>query len=435
MSNTIENLLLVRRNPVVLFLDEKAKYGPGQEVGIPPFRRSPTRTLPVLSDPTQIPVNAYESGTRSALFELNDEAFRGKGVAPEEGRFLEFSPGSGRFVPFGTQLLEHAEDELLMAEQVGQGFNKLGLPYPMHPLNSIVYDYEFEGNPCGGGIFRVDGDTRMDELLYAIESKVPYQYLTDVEVRHIGGILGRLMGQTGQTVKLFHQLKFVWNQGINNASNSHLGNIVVFNSGESAAVAPIDLDGATKKPGTGLYWLLEHNDDEISEEEFDSKVGRVQQAIGSGDPNLHRLPEYIFLVKYHTRNRVNMYQDNDLGTFKGSILDTSVLMTKDRLDYDPNMALVKLIRESQWFGRRNMRDDTLLKRIEGLRTQDEPLRKYLLARFNSSYDVYDYGDQIQRVSWDSVRNLLEQDIPQIREDLSTRAKSVFTASGKNVPKL
>lgn len=431
MSNTIENLLLVRRNPVVLLRDESAKFGSGQDIGIPPFRRSPT---PALGNPNQIPVNAYESGTRSALFELNGVVYRGKGVAPEEGRVLEFSPGSGRFVPFGTQLLEHAEDELLMAEQVGKGFGKLDLPYPMHPIDSVEYDYQFEGQPCGGGIFRVDGDTRMDELLYAVESKVPYQYLTDIEARYIRRLLGSLMSQTGQAVKLLHQLKFVWNQGINNASNSHLGNIVVFNSDGSASVAPIDLDGAEKRPGTGLYWLSKQDtDDGISDQEYARKIARVQEAMDSGDPQLTQLPEYIFLVMDHSRSRVGMYKDNDLGTFRASILDTSVLMTKDRLDYDPNMALVELVRGSQWFGRRRMRDNTLLEHIKGLKSQEESLRKYLLERFNKSYDDYSYGDQFQQVSWDNVRNLLVADIPQIREDLSKRARSAFTTSRKNVP--
>jgi len=174
-------------------------------------------------------IEAKASGYRSAILELDGGLYRLKGAKPQR---RPRSKGSGE--PLGGQYLILVMMEMTNMREISDIFEKEGLHYPCKPVGHIEYPLKFNDSQLGAGIFKVDGDTRIDELVaWFCENNSADNYV-HTEIHDIFTNLGR---EIGLSKRVMNDNGISW--GVNNA---HLGNFVVFGRDGYIHARPVDHD-------------------------------------------------------------------------------------------------------------------------------------------------------------------------------------------------
>lgn len=229
MAINPESTLLVPRKRIS-FSPSEGKFVPISD-DIPDFLKQPL----VRDKSGTIP--GLESGWRSGLLTVEGQLYKAKGSRPLPGRLGN--------EPKGTQTYSLAQYESDQVMRVREMFIREDLTYPIEPVGYWVYDLKYKDEPTAATLYRVQGDTRLDELIWYLR-RIPEGILTDDLREKVEGLF-RYTGQvTGYLLKLLHNNRFSWDtEGDDSASNAHAGNIVVFpDSKGSLRVGLIDFDNA-----------------------------------------------------------------------------------------------------------------------------------------------------------------------------------------------
>lgn len=182
-----------------------------------------------------------ESGYRSGLLFVEGEWYKIKGCRP--------SSKDHHGEPFGTQTFSDAQKEENDVLVRGAMYRGRGYEYPLEPRGFWKYDHiQFEGEPTAGTIYRIAGDTRLDEFLRWAE-RAPLHHLPLKNRREIKGVMNYLGTTSGELMRLLHQNHFTWDQDKEDASNAHTGNVILF-PGQNGLLrtALIDFDNSLTYP-------------------------------------------------------------------------------------------------------------------------------------------------------------------------------------------
>ena len=226
--------------PELLIPRKSIKFKPLQEGQFIPL----TPDLPkILHTPhirsNQGSIHGFESGYRSRLVKVGDELYKIKGCRPEKGK-----RGNG---PKGTQIFGLAQFEAENTLERREYFQSIGVDYPIEPVGFWVYDhFSFQGKQTAATIYRIKGDTRLDELVWYLD-KMPIE----AESKNMKISLFKLLYQTGKNVgealKIFHEGNFAWDWDVTRTSfNAHHGNIVVYPNNEVANFGIVDFDNSVR---------------------------------------------------------------------------------------------------------------------------------------------------------------------------------------------
>lgn len=181
-------------------------------------------------------LEGYESGYRSGLLRVGSELYKIKGCRP-----------SGKIhgkQPDGSQTLSLAQYEAGETQKIRESFIKRGFEYPLEPMGIWVYNFfKHNGEPNAATIYRISGDTRIDEFLFSLES-IPFDYLEGYPREHIFSLIIRAGIMTGRMLKIMHESGFSWDANPDDdSSNANAGNVLIYRGKKNLAIStPVDFD-------------------------------------------------------------------------------------------------------------------------------------------------------------------------------------------------
>lgn len=197
-------------------------------------------------------VEGLESGYRSGIITVDGDDYKIKGCRPNRK-----ITNTGE--PYGSQFLNTAQYEAERTQEVREIFLKEGYQYPLEPVGFWVYDdILVDGEPTAATIYKIKGDTRLDEFIWWLEkdlvvSHIPKEH-RDAAVQTFeifGAMVGRL-------IRIFHNHSYSWNCPDSRSSNTNPGNIVVFSEDGKINFGLVDLDNS---------WMYNpHNESKLMEE-------------------------------------------------------------------------------------------------------------------------------------------------------------------------
>lgn len=271
----INSGLFVRRDPLFLWAEEDYEIESFAEM--PDFLseealkidpelldwRSSRDDLLKIKDPRLVTLKCPEgtipgvwSGYRSCLTidSVTGELYRLKGVAVKTvPKKLCRNDG----VPYirGGQFLLNARNEKTYSDRFNKVLREEGVEPVMEYVGLYKSHFRVSGRKIATSIIRVNGDTRLDELMYALESqaywsigdpstermRLKFKFTETLALfyRDIGNIVGqlkRLIDRSGQT----------WSDNPER-TNAHAGNVVVYKSDDKLGVGLVDFDSSCDK--------------------------------------------------------------------------------------------------------------------------------------------------------------------------------------------
>jgi len=192
----------------------------------------------ILSKPLRIyktgNIPALNSGYRSALVYDNGNMYRIKACKPMRRPRLKDLPEE----PLGGQILSRVESEIENMIVYKEIFEQEGIPYPCLPLGYYKYGLEYNGEPMAATLFKIEGDTRLDELVAFLESEVMNE---NGAVPELFDLLDKLAYKAGRIKRMTDDRGYVLG-----LANSHSGNFVVFEMDGEIHLGNVDLDSAYK---------------------------------------------------------------------------------------------------------------------------------------------------------------------------------------------
>ncbi len=185
-------------------------------------------------------ITGFESGKRSGLMEIDGDLYKAKGCRPTSKTI--------GYEPWGTQSFPLAQYEADRVLEGREAFIKEGLEYPLEPIGFWVYNHIlFKGEPTAATLYKAKGYTRLDELLWLMETSIPFGYLSVESKNVLTGLLEHLGFISGQMLQIFHRNNFSWDSSWKDGSpsNAHPGNIVIFpDSRGNTGVGIVDFDNS-----------------------------------------------------------------------------------------------------------------------------------------------------------------------------------------------
>lgn len=217
----------------ILYIPRDERKLKVSEGGTVAFEQLPT----ILQQPLRIynsgDINGLASGYRSALISYEGHMYKIKGVRPHRRLRNKNSPD-----PLGGQYLSRVELETENMQAIAELFVKEGISYPCKPLGYYKYPLEFNGEQLAAGIFEIQGDTRVDELVDWLEEDIREERgTTDTLCTVLLGI-GMKMGKLK---KILDENGYCWGEG-----SAHMGNFVVFARDGYIHIGIVDLDSTLR---------------------------------------------------------------------------------------------------------------------------------------------------------------------------------------------
>lgn len=210
-------------------------------------------------------IPALWSGYRSVLVQdpKTNNLFRLKGVSlnPKNPQITEFEDGS--FWIDGGQKKQNLEYE----RQMSNKFNKLLLANGIKPVMQYVgmwsYPNLIKKHRPAASIYQVEGDTRLDELMFILDNLSNEKTVGEFEIdgnlikKGIGGLTDEGCKFSKAINKLYYDIGFVVGRLKNlmdksgqtwscesERTNAHIGNIVVYNGTNKMKVGFVDFDAS-----------------------------------------------------------------------------------------------------------------------------------------------------------------------------------------------
>lgn len=199
---------------------------------------------------------ALWSGYRSVLMgTMNRDLYRLKGVSfnPEKLEFMDHE--NGDWEVFGGQPLFSARYEKQMSDKFNQVLVNEGITPVMTCKGFWHYDKKARGRKLAASVVKVEGDTRLDEMMFIIESY--FAYRTDAFKKgkaefnregynlftSVSDLYYKLGVSTGLLKKLMDKNNQTWSAD-NDRSNAHIGNIVLYNDKGTIKTGFVDFDAS-----------------------------------------------------------------------------------------------------------------------------------------------------------------------------------------------
>lgn len=186
-------------------------------------------------------IEGLESGYRSGILpDIEGKMYKLKGCRPSEKVIYR--------EPKGSQFLWMAQHEAENVLQIRSLFLREGYPYPIEPIGFWIYDNILVKNELTAAtLYRISGDTRLDELLGWLEKDVPVLCgIPDKYKEAIVPIFEKLGVMTGRLFRTLHNNHYSWDW-ISPRSNSHPGNVIVFpDYSEKINLGLVDFDNVLK---------------------------------------------------------------------------------------------------------------------------------------------------------------------------------------------
>lgn len=320
-------------------------------------------------------VRGIESGWRSGLIKVNDELYKLKGCRPT-GKTRKTGD------PKGSQTLSLAQYEADRTLERREVFLQEGFEYPIEPIGFWVYDHILhEGEPNTATIYKVKGDTRLDELLWWIE-QLPFRYAPKESEERISQILGKSGLITGYMLKILHRNNFSWDADSKGAYNANSGNVLIFPDAKGKAqFGIVDFDNSNN------YYPIDPEED-IAAMEI------TQQR------DLKNLKDWI---------------EN-----KGVVSRARYIKTRPHLA--PDLLIERILkRAASDISKEDIKivGDYLLKALNPRHT-DPSLRELFVNSFEQGYSEESLPDS--EISWNDLLTIM-RDVRSQRSEFSTKAKS------------
>lgn len=187
-------------------------------------------------------IRGKHSGVRSGLVFNNGTMYKLKGCVPTtEDYYGE---------PYGGQVLSRVEQEIEATGELSRILAKQGLSSPYRALGYFRYPLTFKGEPLACSIMEARGDTRLDELMFSLESFVFLCYMVDGKPKfprytnELGGLFYKLGQWAGYLKRTMDDNNMPWSMSSLNGgrTNAHIGNYVIFPENGELLLGVVDLD-------------------------------------------------------------------------------------------------------------------------------------------------------------------------------------------------
>lgn len=184
-------------------------------------------------------INGFESGYRSGIIEINSESYKLKGCRPSE-RIICHEPK-------GSQYLFMAQSEAETVQEIRQIYMKEGYTYPIEPIGFWIYDNILvKGEQTAATLYRIKGDTRLDEFLWWLEENLPFHFVPNKEMGSVQYMFEIFGVMTGRLIRVLHNHNYSWDW-IGRFSNAYTGNVVVYlDDSENIKFGLVDVDNVQK---------------------------------------------------------------------------------------------------------------------------------------------------------------------------------------------
>lgn len=199
---------------------------------------------------------AVWSGYRSVLVSNgNGGLYRLKGVSfnPEKPEIINHEDGDWEV--FGGQPLFCARYEKQMSDKFNQVLVNEGIAPVMTCKGFWHYDKKARGRKLSASVIEVQGDTRLDEMMFIIESYLAYRTDTFEKGKtkvnregynlfdRVSNLYYKLGVSAGLLKKLMDKNNQTWSAD-NDRSNAHMGNIVLYNDKGTIKTGFVDFDAS-----------------------------------------------------------------------------------------------------------------------------------------------------------------------------------------------
>ncbi|MBR9683795.1 hypothetical protein GOV03_04625 [Candidatus Woesearchaeota archaeon] len=159
----------------------------------------------------------------------------------------------------GGQFLANARYEKSYSAKFNRVLRSEGIEPVMECVGFYKYPYQYKGKKLATSIIKVLGDTRLDELFYALEAKFFFTFAETSLLKHSEEKYRKWLGNYRQKASsLYHDLGFITGRlkrlmDRNNQSwsdnpertNAHLGNVVIYRQDEDyLGVGLVDFDAS-----------------------------------------------------------------------------------------------------------------------------------------------------------------------------------------------
>lgn len=211
-------------------------------------------------------IGALWSGYRSAILQDSDTKkwYKIKGIAfdPKKPVVKTFDDNNYRIVGAMTKM--NAEYEAEMSEKFNDSLRGEGIEPVMEFKGMWEYPVKAKGKTLAASVMEIKGDTRLDELMAVLDGLASKKYAIAGRTEKTGKIVSYSIGyltNSGEIFqnnlkRLYHEMGFVtgrlkkimdknnqtWSSDCTQQSNSHIGNIVVYNGTECLKVGLVDFD-------------------------------------------------------------------------------------------------------------------------------------------------------------------------------------------------
>ena len=237
--------------------------------------------LDLISDPVECGViPGIWSGLRSTIVKNGEEFYKLKGVSVDAESPQTVQDGDD-FIFDGGQKEANAEYEQIMSAKFNKILTENGFDTVMEYKGMWKYPGKaFDENPVAS-IYKIAGDTRLDELMDAIDGHYLYKSqknetpskVRDKLVKKIGRLYNDIGWQVGQLKKLMTDNYQTWSSG-GFRTNAHVGNVVLYEKDGLIKSGLVDFDASCDTNDYSKDELID-----ICDKEFDqilqSSFGKI----------------------------------------------------------------------------------------------------------------------------------------------------------------
>lgn len=396
---------------------------PGELVGEP-------QTIPLIlrrplsrgksGDEGDSKIKGWESGYRSALMEVEGKLYKIKGCRPTgKSTYQE---------PKGSQLFSMAQYEAERTTEVGEAFRKEGFEYPIQPLGFWTYaGFMLNGEPNAATIYRVTGDTRLDEFYWWLNKDLSYvSFDNDIQKNILDRFFWSIGARVGRMIRILHNHNFSWDF-VHPRSNAHPGNVVLFpNSEGNLGIGLVDLGNVISylaQSDTEIKELTQHSElkafiaragegNLLSQERY-RKVWRrkdvgkaldkiedyLDKIVGSQTPEEKKL--YVEEFKEATSPLIGRYYVNLLICdavrygYSDPYVESPIITWRDLVEFRNEIVRIRRDqeRETRFFISAKLKD------VERLRKEDQDRKSRYWSSCDDGY-VFSNGNQISVAYYD-----------------------------------
>jgi len=220
------------------------------------------------------PIPALWSGYRSCLVKAEDgQIYKLKGIS-----FMRNMKSKRGKVRWGVKMLGENDDDLeieggqftcdaLKEKEFSDRFNKVLENEGIEPVmkyvglyhqNTVKNPYSKREDGVGTSIIKVKGDTRLDELFYALEVVYDRHIKSSGNrkgfLEKVGYLYNEIGLQAGLLKKLMDKSKQSWSDN-HERTNAHIGNVVVYQADKcNLKVGLVDFDAAKNLETDGDFY-------------------------------------------------------------------------------------------------------------------------------------------------------------------------------------